>query len=465
MPGKHLMLACLALSMPWQAAIADVGSAKPLRVLLDVRTTHSDGTYTMEELTTMAMRRGIKAVAFCEHDRFSIRFGLEPFPRLLGYEIQHPSLYVTGLGSFFSDLERIRRRHPDMIFLAGTESIPGYFWKGIPFYNLSLHNADRHIIALGVEKPEQIRALPSYTLRHIHGPVLFSMLVWCILAAGVVLLLLAWRLRLVAALVAAIVAVFLAGWQQRLEVDPDAAFIATARQEGLFVIWAHPGTLSGERIGPLGIRLDTPPYSRRVFKDPTADAFAAIYGDSDGNTLPGGLWDHYLTDYMHGYHPAPIWAVAAPDFHGRSGTGKYLGDSPMDVWVRHASAAAVMTALRQGRMVAWHLPKNANLRVGDLHLESGHGLRFLPGGEGSVRGPLRLVFSLQGHLGDHGSASPLQAQIIVDGVVIAHPTVMPSQPQTRILQLAPGPHVIRIRIPDQHGVRMVANPFLIRIRP
>jgi len=32
------------------------------------------------------------------------------------------------------------------------------------------------------------------------------------------------------------------------------------------------------------------------------------------------------------------------------------------------------------------------------------------------------------------------------------------------LDLMPGPHVVRLRIPMQHGVRMEANPFLLRVR-
>jgi len=250
-----LLSACMWLAVSCLAEATE----PPVRVLIDVRSTHSDGAYDMDTLVAMARQRGVRVLAFGEHDRFSVRFGIEPVPKLLGYEMQHPSLYVTGLASFFADLQRIRRRYPDMTIMAGTESTPGYKWTGFPFYNLTLHNAERHIIALGIEHPEQVKALPSYDLRNIHGPFKFSMVVWGVLAGVVLIMLLMWRKRTVALLFTVLFAGFLAGWLGKAPVDADADFIAAAHQQGLFVIWAHPGTLSGGRDGYLGVKLATQP--------------------------------------------------------------------------------------------------------------------------------------------------------------------------------------------------------------
>jgi len=450
-----------ALFIPWQSW------AEPVRVLIDVRSTHSDGVYDMDTLAAMARRRGVRVLAFGEHDRFSIRFGIEPIPRILGYSMQHPSLYITGLASFFADLNHMRRRYPDMLFMAGTESVPGYQWTGFPFYNLTLHNADRHIIALGIERPEQVQALPSYKLHNIHGPSRFSLLFWCVLAGGVLIILLMRRKAFMALLFAVLFAAFLAGWRWMPPVDADADFIAAAHQEGLFVIWAHPGTLSGVRGGPMGVKLDTQPYSRRVFTDPTADAFAAIYGDTDNNTEPGGMWDRYMAGYMAGRHPAPIWGAAAGDFHGRTGTGKFLGDSVMDVWTEALTPAAILDALRAGHMAAWQLPGDRDLRIRELYLETGAGRRFPPGSQGAAHGPLLLVCALgegaPGVVDGARAAGRLHAQVVVDGRVWSQAMVGPGHVLREVLRLAPGAHVIRVRIPNQGGVRMEANPFLLRV--
>ena len=68
----------------------------PVRVLIDVRSNHSDGEHDFNTLVELAKKRHIEALAFTEHDRYSIRFGLDPVPHILGYSQEHPSLYQTG---------------------------------------------------------------------------------------------------------------------------------------------------------------------------------------------------------------------------------------------------------------------------------------------------------------------------------------------------------------------------------
>jgi len=439
--------------------------AAPVRVLIDVRSTHSDGAHDMDTLASMAKKRGVDVLVFGEHDRSGIRFGIDPVPRILGYSMEHPSLYTTGLALFFSDLARMRRTYPDMTFMAATESTPGYHWSGIPFRDLTLHNAERHIIALGIERPEQVKTLPGYTLSHIQGPFKVSMIFWWVLVGGVLIMLLRRRKRAVALLLIAAFVAFLSTWLLKSEVDADTDFIKTAQKQGLFVIWAHPGTLSGVRPGPMGVKLDTPPYSRRVFHDPTADGFAAVYGDTDTNTEPGGLWDRYMMNYMLGLHDAPIWGVAAGDFHKQGEAGEYLGNFPMDIWSDERTPAAILAAMRRGHMVAWGMPKDRNLRVKALFLEDATGHRLLPGDEITAHGQVVLHCSLEERPVSVEPVSPqlLYAQIIVDGYVLAQPPLGIAQPLLETLQLPPGAHVIRLRIPAQHSIRMEANPFLVRV--
>lgn len=439
---------------------------KAHRVLIDVRSTHSDGAHDVDSLIRMARRRHIDVLALTEHDRFSIRLGLDPLQHILGYARQHPSLYTTGVEAFFDDLARARRVHPEMTILAGTESIPGYYWSGIPFRDLTLHQAERHLITLGAERPEQIRALPSYDLRYAYGNRTLSLAVWSVAALVLLLVLLRRRKRSVALLLAASYVAFLTTWMTREKVDADAEFIRAARDQGLMTIWAHPGTLSGVRSGPLGIRFDTPPYSKRVFAGVTADAFAAVYGDTDHNTEPGGLWDRFMMDHAMGYRKRPIWAVAAGDFHREGEAGEHLGNFPMDVWAESAGEKDILAALRSGRSAAWGLPADRDLSLADYHLEDAQGRWLLPGGS-RQDAPARLTLVVR--LRDLGSApadapETLQAQWIEDGQVIGTVPLTVNGKTLRLpLTLDPGVHVLRLRIPAQHHIRMVANPFLLRV--
>ncbi|MFQ5582522.1 MAG: hypothetical protein ACE5F3_07865 [Mariprofundaceae bacterium] len=434
----------------------------PKRVLIDVRSTHSDGAHDMDTLVEMAQERGIKVLAFTEHDRTGIRFGLAPVPAFLGYSLERPSLYTTGVQSFFSDLARMRSKYPHMGLIAGTESTPGYYWTGIPFRDLTLHEAERHIITLGIETPTQVEALPSYDLRHAPGHPHLSTMFWGTMIVIALLLMLRRREWGAALLGLSAFALLLLFWPAD-KMDADAEFIDIARQQGLFTIWAHPGTNSGVRAGPMGIQLDTPPYSKCVFIEPTADAFAAIYGDTDVNTVAGGPWDRYLMEYMQGRHAHPIWGVAAGDFHTQGEANEYLGNFPMDVWASSSAPQDVLSAMRGGHVVAWGLPKDRNLRMQQLSLTDERGAHLIAGDENSVYGGVTVHIRLVETPAAIETADTIfPAELIVDGKVAIHPMLAVGELSQVNLQLAPGAHVVRLRI-AAGAIRMVANPFLLRV--
>jgi len=442
---------------------------QPIRVLIDVRSTHSDGSHDFKTLIDLAKKRHIQSLAFTEHDRYTIRFGIDPIPHVFGYSQEHPSLYQTGLEQFFSDLNAVQQQ--DIILFAGTESTPGYSWQGIPFKNLSLHNAERHFITLGAKKPSQIQNLSSYNLKHGYGNKELSLIFWFTSIFVLIFVLLRRRKRSIALLVAGSFIAFMTTWLMKPIVDPDQDFIRTAHQENLFVIWTHPGTLSGVREGPMGVQLNTPPYNALVFESPTADGFAAIYGDTDSNTIPGGLWDQFMMGYMAGYHPKPIWAVAAGDYHEEGQSGEFLGNFPMDVWAESAQVDDILKALKQGRMASWQMGKERNLSLQALSLayinpETGERSLLFTGDEAVVPANIELIAAIH-ELGDTSSNLTLQGQWVVDGRVASHVTLSTKHNgtiQSTPLQLSKGRHVIRLQIPAQQGVRMETNPFLVQVR-
>lgn len=440
---------------------------KSRRVLIDVRSNHSDGMHDFETLVELAKERAINTMVFTEHDRYTIRLGLEPVGNLIGYSMEHPSLYQTGVDQFFADLQQTKSSHPDMNLFAGTESTPGYQWSGLPYFDLSLHGAERHLITLGLNSQAQLEMLPSFTLEHVQGPPLLSMLCWGLLAALFYIWLL--RRRSTAAGVLCLLSIIPIAviWLQPKPIDADAEFIAKAKEQGLFTIWTHPGTKSGVREGPMGVQLDTPPYSERVFRLPTTEAFAGVYGDTDANCEPGGLWDRYMLGYLHGSQPYPIWSVAAGDYHGEGEAGEYLGNFPMDVWMEGDSEGALLKALRSGRNTGWQQHKNRNAGIEVLMLEEMSGQRHLPGSTVTTGSTVRLLAAAREYVPQAGrSYPPLQGEWIVDGDVaakVALPLAGDRLAVTELL-LPPGSHLIRLRIPAGKGVRMVANPFLVRVQ-
>ena len=453
---------------PSVQTLAVTSPARPWRVLIDVRSIHSDGAHDLKTLIQLAKKRHLDVLSFNEHDRISIRFGLEPVPWLVYYSQNHPSLYETGLSAFFEALKQARAT-TSLTLMAGTESTPGYEWKGIPFKDLSLNNAERHIITLGARTPEQIKALPSYQLTHAHGLKSLSIVFWFAFVFLLVFILLRKRKRSVALLLAGSFIAFMSSWLMRPHTHADQDFIHTAQEQGLFTIWAHPGTLSGVRKGPMGVLLNTPPYSRYMFETP-ADAFAAVYGDTDQNTAPGGLWDRYMMDYMRGYVGKPMWAVAAGDYHKEGEANEFLGNFPMDVWAASQKEQDILDALKRGHMTAWHMSRQHNLSVSTLLLTYTDPLtherkHMLPGDEASIAPDITLTIGLE----ERGTPSSLQSlwgHWIIDGKIQQKIklNIHDHTAQALTLSLPKGKHVIRFQIPYQHGVRLETNPFLVNVR-
>ncbi len=442
--------------------------AKPFRVLIDVRSNHSDGTHDFQTLIQLAKQRHIDALAFTEHDRFTIRLGLEPIPWLIGYSQEHPSLYTTGLDAFFQDLN-VAQQQTDITIMAGTESTPGYYWQGIPFKDLSLHDAEKHLITLGVQNAEQIEALTSYNLAHAYGNKTISLVFWFAFIFILIWVLIRKRKRGIALLLAGSFIAFLSAWLIKPSINGDQAFIESATKQNLFTIWTHPGTLSGVREGPMGVQLNTPPYNQYIFEYP-ADAFAAVYGDTDNNTVGGGLWDRFMMGYLQGFIAKPMWAVAAGDYHEEGQAGEYLGNFPMDVWARSHTEADIFTALRQGRMTAWHMNKQQNLSVHTLSLTSHdpinkQAVQLFTGDEAAITSEIHLNIGIE-ERGVDKSITSLSGQWIVDGR-IHEKVIVPisaSKMVTTTLHLPKGKHVIRFQIPAQQGVRLETNPFLVQVR-
>jgi hypothetical protein len=221
----------------------------------------------------------------------------------------------------------------------------------------------------------------------------------------------------------------------------------------------------------MGVLLNTPPYSNEVFKTFTADAFAAVYGDTDKNTVPAGLWDQYMKDYLHGYIPKPIWAVAAGDYHEEGHANEQLGNFPMDVWAESAKEEDILSALKQGRMASWHMGKDTNLSLNALFLEytdpqTGKSKQLFTGDKAVVSSDINLVASIR-DMDTSKKITTLKGQWIVDGEIAAYTalsTATTDTVQATSLHLSVGRHVIRFQVSGQHGIRLETNPFLVQVR-
>jgi len=127
-----------------------------------------------------------------------------------------------------------------------------------------------------------------------------------------------------------------------------------------------------------------------------------------------------------------------------------------------------MDALRKGRNTSWFMSKEINIQMRALFAEDAKGKRMLPGDIAHVTSKLNLYAGIADatpvETGAVSQIPTLSGEWIVDGVIVAT-TTLPADGRVSItpVELTRGPHVVRLRIPSQKGVRMEANPFLLHV--
>jgi hypothetical protein len=270
---------------------------------MDLRTTFSDGKHSPEDLVTMARLRGFRVLFFNDHLRIKLSYGVPPFRNLLKYSKEHPSIMTHGPEAYLREIDRLSRQYPDMILVPGAIVSPFYYWSGSWIRgDLTVHMYDRKLLAFNLTRPEDYERVPAFSSY--------------------------------------------AGDQG---IAPFQETINYIQQRGGFAFWNYPEQRSGIRKhGP--VYVNTPPYPEVLRESENYTGFAAIYGDRITVTDPGKHWDRALTEHCEGKRGKPVWGISTADFHEDGRLGLKLGAFPTTFLVKDFSKAAILDALRQGRM-------------------------------------------------------------------------------------------------------------------
>jgi hypothetical protein len=70
--------------------------------LIDIRSTFSDGSYSIEELVKMSKDRGFDVVVFTDNDRMEMEYGLFPLRHIIRKRVEKPSV-LKGAGKLISN--------------------------------------------------------------------------------------------------------------------------------------------------------------------------------------------------------------------------------------------------------------------------------------------------------------------------------------------------------------------------
>ena len=362
-----LILALLTLSIATPPT-ADSNQDNPYRAvpgLIDLRSSFSDGSYTIEGLVQLARSRGFKIIFINDHNRIALSYGIPPFRRLFRYKKEYPSILTHGAEKYLAEIDRVSKKYPDTIIIPGTLTSPYYYWTGSWFGgNLTVHEYDRRILIVNFNRAKDYEQIPSvgnklsfrYTKQLLPGMLFFVFP----LLVGLILIKRKGVFRMIG-IVLTFLSIFaiidynpfrsslFSPYHGDAGVEPYQAVIDYVNVKGGLSFWNYPEQRSGVRkYGP--IYVNTPPYPQVLDQTENYTGFAAIYGDNITITGPGREWDRVLIEYCLGIRATPPWGISTADFHEDGRLGLKLGAFPTTFLVREFSKEAVLEAMKHGRM-------------------------------------------------------------------------------------------------------------------
>lgn len=469
----------------------EVEGVLQVKVAFHVHTTSSTGALSLEEVVKEARREGIGAVILTDNFLLRFEYGLFPFQGLLRKVVEKPSVLRLGNGRWLQSIEAARVKFPDVILIPGVEVLPHYYWTGSPFTgDLTLWDIQKNLLVVGLSRPEDYERIPvigngaafrfgwtgllklALALIAIGGGILllrtrrervirlthftltvpkrYRLLGYCALGIGALLLL------------EAAASSEINPYRGNLGIAPYQRVIEYAESRGGTVFWSFPEVRDFERVelGRFGkVTVRTEPYPEALLQSQGYTGFGAVYPDTVTFTEPGREWDQLLLEYSQRRRARPAWGIGEVGYHGPP---KPLGEALTIVLVPERSPAAVLSALKEGRMYAVKPLPNYSLVLEDFSMsqEGGTG-RTGMGAELEADGRKPLLISLRVSASNGGEV-PFTLRLIHSGAVLS--VLEGRTPFEKILTAKPpergGREFFRIEITKPH--RLLSNPIFVR---
>ena len=375
--GPILAFVTTVLCLCCIAALAEASDDRQqLLATMHVHSTASTGELTVEALAERAEQLGLDVLILT--DNFSLRYeyGLWPLPGILRQQIHFPSVLEYGIERYVDEIAAAQSHHPKLIILPGVEVAPYYYWTGSLWgRTLTMHNAQRNLLVLGLTKPEDYRSLPA---SGNPGSYSFD---WQGAVNGAPMLLVVpavwlWRplrrrtdrqsLRRTIACILIVLAVALvanawplsqpafSSYDDRLGYRPYQALIDNVRDKGGLVFWSMTEARDFHEYpaGLLGtVTVKTEPHPEALLQTTGYTGFGGLYQDGRTIIKPGELWDRLLQLPAQEQRPIPV-LIGELAFHGLSDAGKDLHRLVTALWVKERTVAGVLEALRAGHAYA-----------------------------------------------------------------------------------------------------------------
>jgi len=383
------------------------------RAILHIHTTMDGGRKSLATYVHQARALGLDAIFVTDHDYQRWEYGAWPARGLIKKRIELPSALQLGAQRYLQAVAEADALDPDVLVVDGMEAAPFYYWSG-SYWNgtFTLNDRDKHLLVFGLDAAgyEQMPLIANGRSRfdQYHGNQ------------------------------------YAAPYQDLIDY--------VTQREGL-VFWAHP---EAREVATLeGVRLSTLPYGEMLLATTRYTGFC-IYPTGGHVGEPGGLWDRVLQEYCQGRRTHPVWAIGELDDHG----DRPLTEVATVLWAPERSRAALLEALRRGRMYVTYGPPGHPILTWYAVRDGASDRMALSGEELRLTGGPVIECTIE----SHSPGSKLTVRIIKDGAII-HQEQAPSPIRVRYTDLH-GPAsgqttYYRIYAQTSEGVHLATNPIFV----
>lgn len=366
----------------WSSMVSAAEQRAPLRVAIHIHSTASTGTLSLEALATRAEQQGLDAIVLSDNFSLEYEYGLQPVQGLLKKTVSFSSVLSYGVERYLDEIRSVQARHPQLVIVPGVEVAPYYYWTGSLWRgDLTMHDAQRNLLVLGLTKAEDYLALPARG-----NPASFRMDGASLANAAPLLFIIpalflwkprrqmveGWRepvsaLRRAGAVLCLVLAVAtlvnawplgsppFSSYESQLGYRPYQALLDVASQRGAVALWSMTETrdLQSHAFGPLGtvtVRTDAHPEALALTSGYAG--FGGLYQDTRTVTAAGGLWDQVIQAHRGTAGHAVPTMIGEIAFHGLADLGKDLDRVVTTVFAKERSVAGVLEAIRSGHAYA-----------------------------------------------------------------------------------------------------------------
>lgn len=449
--GRVVLLALLLGGGPARAA-EPVQAWQPIATAFHVHSAFSSGSDSLDALAEQARVDGIGAVFLTDNFLLRFEYGLFPLRGVIRRTVEMPSVLEAGVGRFLSSVGEANLRHPGVMLIPGVEVIPLYYWTGSVFaQNLTMHDAQKNILVLGLRSEEEYAHLPVAGNRGAYeygwwtaaglAPVLLIVPgIWLCtqrvdrkVRVGWTFMVVRERRMLPGMALLSLAGLLLVNnypfgvpvydtYDDGQGLRPHQHLIDYVRERGGLTVWSMPEAKDFHqfhygRLGTVTVRTD--PYPEALLNTSGYTGFGSVYQDTATAPQPGGTWDRALLEYVRGARERPPWGFGEIAYHTAGSAGIYLQQVQTVLWVRQRSPEALLDALAKGRMYALRRTKESGMVLDDFSLGSSAGGRSAMSGEtlqvdegGFLR--VRVAISTS-----DGKAEPVMVRVIRGGTVLA----------------------------------------------